>query len=273
MIRRACLLAALCASTTYCQPTVIGGDGSDSDESNPPREDRVYVEEFGPCDTLGERAWCSGEFGEGPTVCEESLDADGLAWGECDWVSECTRECEGDSECEQGCGDTPLVLSFDNAPIQFTTAPGDFMLNPTMCVGTDWVSAATPWLALDRNGDGNINDGSELFGSATVLSTGLTAKHGFMALAELDTNGDRVISGGELNGLVLWADTNADRVSSAVELSSLTSRGVTEISLTYSKERRCDARGNCEGERATFRFLDGTTERAGEVVDLYLANH
>jgi hypothetical protein len=34
---------------------------------------------------------------------------------------------------------------------------------------------------------------------------------------------------------------------------------------------RCDMRGNCEVERATFRYLDATfVERTGDMVDVHL---
>lgn len=48
-------------------------------------------------------------------------------------------------------------------------------------------------LAIDLNGDGIINDGSELFGSSTVMPDGSIARLGFEALAQYDENGDGII--------------------------------------------------------------------------------
>ena len=48
-------------------------------------------------------------------------------------------------------------------------------------------------MVWDRNNDGVINDGSELFGNNTDLDNGNKAAHGFAALADLDSNGDGVI--------------------------------------------------------------------------------
>jgi hypothetical protein len=56
-----------------------------------------------------------------------------------------------------------------------------------------WVNSDDGLLALDRNGDGKINDGSELFGDHTVKSDGTFATDGFNALADLDSNGNGVI--------------------------------------------------------------------------------
>ncbi len=81
----------------------------------------------------------------------------------------------------QACA-TPLVLSFDNRHVDFTQTPGEFdLFGQGMSIGTDWVSAETPWLVLDRDHDGSIADGSELFGSMTVLPSGERAHDGFAA--------------------------------------------------------------------------------------------
>ena len=86
---------------------------------------------------------------------------------------------------------TPLVLAFRGEAVQFNTAvAASFDLTGTMSVVTDWPTSTTPWLALDRNGNGKIDDGGELFGSATLLPSGEPASNGFVALRELDSNQD-----------------------------------------------------------------------------------
>jgi hypothetical protein len=168
---------------------------------------------------------------------------------------------------------TPLVLSFDGAPVTFASTPGAFDLASTMSVVTDWPTARTPWLALDRNGNGAIDDGGELFGSATVLRSGARAANGFIALAELDSNGDGRITPEDAAwpSLRLWSDADGDRVSSAGELSPLAGRRILSIDLAYTSDRRCDARGNCEVERASFRWADDAgVEHTGAIVDVHL---
>jgi hypothetical protein len=166
---------------------------------------------------------------------------------------------------------TPLVLSFDDAPVAFTAnAGGAFdLVADGSCHGGDWPSAATPWLALDRDGNGSIDDGHELFGSAVVLANGTRAKNGFEALRELDTNRDGVLDASDdaFAKVVVWTDRNGDRRSTPSELTSHADAGVKSIALDDHVEHRCDARGNCEGERSLFTMTSG---RRGAVIDVYV---
>lgn len=169
---------------------------------------------------------------------------------------------------------TPLVLAFRGEAVQFNTAvAASFDLTGTMSVRTDWPTSTTPWLALDRNGNGRIDDGGELFGSATLLRSGEAAREGFAALAELDSNADgRIDESDEMWAqLLVWSDVDSDRVSAANELSSVGKRDLVAIELDHVVDRRCDARGNCEVERGGFRYRDGRgRELAGAVVDVHL---
>jgi hypothetical protein len=169
---------------------------------------------------------------------------------------------------------TPLVLAFDNAPVQFTQAVGAFdVAGRSASVGTDWVSARTPWLALDRNGNGNIDDGAELFGSMTTLASGKRANQGFEALAELDSNHDGLIDAKDASysQLLLWSDRNQDRISQPEELQHLADAGVDSLSLVYSSRPACDAM-NCEGERSGLTFRNAAGIQQGTLVDVYLGS-
>jgi hypothetical protein len=192
-----------------------------------------------------------------------------------------TQTCEMDAQGEwawttclnnSSTNSTPLVLSFDGAPVTFAAGSEAFDLAATMSVITDWPAAATPWLALDRDGNGAIDDGAELFGSATVLKSGQRAANGFAALAELDSNGDGKITPEDAgwSSLRLWSDADGDRRSTPGELAPLAARRILSIDLRYTSERRCDARGNCEVERAAFRWADEAGVHTGAIVDVHL---
>lgn len=235
--------------------------------------------------------------GAGTSYCV-AHDVDGavdLRWGVCNQAVACALgdllecpmfdpyPCVRDGEGKQGwslpdgeCGFTPLVLSF-GAALEFAAAPAsaaDFSLRgPDSCARADWPAAATPWLALDRDGNGAIDDGSELFGSGSRLASGSWARDGFIALAELDSDGDRAITPADArwSELVLWADHDGDRRSSGWELLPLASFAVEAVELDYGRASDCDARGNCGFERAGFRYRSGGRSLRGEVIDVHLA--
>jgi hypothetical protein len=187
----------------------------------------------------------------------------------CGLVAPCVTQWVENAFCT-----TPLVLSFQGEPVEFLVdAAHGFALTATQSQVTDWPSARTPWLALDRDGNGSIDDGGELFGSMTVLSAGRRALNGFEALRELDANGDGRITPEDpaFDRLLIWADRDGDRRSSRAEMAPLSTWGVVAIDLVYVLEPRCDARGNCEVERAAFRYRGGDgRERVGAIVDVHL---
>jgi hypothetical protein len=168
---------------------------------------------------------------------------------------------------------TPLVLAFDDEPVEFTQAAGQFDLSGRgLSIATDWVSAKTPWLAVDLDHNGAIDDGRELFGSMTVLANGQRATNGFEALAPLDADGDGWITRRDpgFAELRVWRDTNQDRRSSRSELGSVAEAGLVSIELRNHVVPRCCASG-CEMERARFTFRDANARlRQGSVIDVHL---
>jgi hypothetical protein len=182
--------------------------------------------------------------------------------------------------CEDGswvCGDTPLVLSFTGEAPAFAPAGVDAfdLTGKGVSMVSDWPTAATPWLALDRNADGRISDGTELFGSAVRLADGSRAENGFDALAELDANADGRVDAADprFAELRIWADADADRMTDQGELRPASTGAVRLISIELAYESRavCDARNNCGLERARFTWADANGAlRTGEVVDVHL---
>ena len=169
---------------------------------------------------------------------------------------------------------TPLVLSFDGTAVQYAPSTHHFALQSGRSDGsaTDWPTATTPWLAMDRDGNGTIDSGAELFGSSTRLAGGEPARNGFEALAELDDNVDGVIDSKDSAWcrLMAWSDRNADGVSQKDELVLVRDLGLVAIGLASTVQSRCDENGNCEGERSTFFWNSGATLTRGAVIDVYL---
>lgn len=123
------------------------------------------------------------------------------------------------------------------------------------------------WLVLDRNGNGAIDDGRELFGNRTELSDGTWARQGFVALREFDINKDMVIDQSDpiFSRLALWKDTARDGITQAGELLSLSSVGIVAISVDERTSGKVDEWGNRFRYRAPVTFASGKKRFAYDV--------
>lgn len=164
---------------------------------------------------------------------------------------------------------SPLVLDLNGDGIKTVGIDAGVHFDLTARGQTDavgWVSAQDGFLAMDLNHDGQINDGSELFGVATVLANGEQAHDGFEALAAQDSNHDGVIDAADANfsELSVWTDSNQDGVTDAGELHALKDLGITQLDLAAQKTSVLD-QGNWIGLESTYSTTDGVTHALSDV--------
>lgn len=195
-------------------------------------------------------------------------------------ISNITVECNCDSRSNPSfCGQNdPLIVSLTDRTYRLTDRAGGVEFD----LGDNGTPSQVPWtdprsdeafLALDRNDNGTIDNGSELFGDVTPQHA-TDDPNGFLALRLFDD----VLSGGDEDGrisaadeifpqLELWRDANHNGVSESGELMTLDQVGLEWIDLDFRASGRVDRYGN----RFRFRALSGWREgKVRAVWNVYL---
>jgi hypothetical protein len=257
----------LCANQCSCQGqvSVMSGHGSASFNTDVPKIpcdydaiDAIYCPIPTPSPTPTPEPL--------PTPCEDH----------CSGIVAVNQACFGPADlctfpdndgCQTGLSNVAGCCCIVETPVLIDVLGDGFNLtNPTNGVNFDidmngtreklsWTATNSDdaWLVLDRNGNGLIDNGGELFGNHTTQPEPIdgNVRNGFLALAVFDKSAhggteDGFITSADVvfNSLRLWQDTNHNGISESIELKTFSALGLTKIELEYKKSRRTDSNGN-----------------------------
>lgn len=165
---------------------------------------------------------------------------------------------------------SPLILDLDGDGIETLGHENKIHFdldNTGYAELTGWVGKDDGLLVFDRNGNGEIDNGLELFGNYTKLKSGEYADNGFTALAELDSNSDGKVTyeDEDFSQLKVWQDVDSNGTVDSGELKTLDELGIQSFYLGYIASSEIDEHGNAHAQVGQYELLNGERHEMTDV--------
>ncbi|MER2514304.1 MAG: hypothetical protein ABTQ25_18140, partial [Nitrosomonas ureae] len=167
----------------------------------------------------------------------------------------------------RGWGD-PLVLDLDGDGVEVTKMGFGTdrsmvyfdMDNDGFAERTAWATGGDGLLALDKNGNGKIDNQGELFGNTNTIADG------FLNLKQYDSNADNKITSADAQfaNLRVWVDADKDGQTDAGELKTLADLKITQVNLGATILSNVSNNENTVAATSSF-VMNGVTKTISEV--------
>jgi len=207
--------------------------------------------------------WASNDIGTNDSI-DSDVNGDGVSKHNVAYTAYTTLV-SGENDLTWDAGITPIAIDLNGDGIQtlsraYSTGAFD-LLGTGKAIQSGWLSGEDGFLALDRNGNGRVDNISELFG-------GNNKGDGYAKLGAFDSNADGAVNADDaaFADLRIWKDANGNHQTDAGELLTLAAAGVASLSLAYQALPLMDGNGNLHLERGSAVMADGSTV---DMTDVY----
>jgi uncharacterized repeat protein (TIGR01451 family) len=209
--------------------------------------------------------WASKDIGTNDAI-DSDVAGDGVATTNVTRTDVTTLH-SGENDMTWDAAITPIAIDLNGDGVHTVSradSTGTFdLLGNGKAIASGWLSSSDGFLAVDRNGNGTIDDISELFG-------GNVKGAGFASLAGYDSNGDGVVDlhDDAFAELRIWRDANGNHKADAGELLSLADAGVVSLKVDHVDLPFVDAQGNLHIERSSATLAGG---KVADMTDVYFS--
>ncbi|EEP0993008.1 calcium-binding protein, partial [Salmonella enterica] len=165
---------------------------------------------------------------------------------------------------------SPIIIDLDRDGVETISVEAGIFFDHDgnkFAESTGWVSPDDGLLVFDRDGNGQIDNGSELFGNNTPQADGTNASNGYNALKEYDDNNDGVLDENDViwNQLQVWQDKNSNGIVDESELLTMKQAGIASINTTYKNSSTTDSQGNLHKQTGSITYTDGSKGQSADV--------
>ncbi|PSM52672.1 hypothetical protein CBLAS_0783 [Campylobacter blaseri] len=165
----------------------------------------------------------------------------------------------------------PLVLDLDGDGIETLSLKDGVYFDHNgdgVKFKSSWVDKDDGLLVIDKNSNGIVDNGNELFGNFSKLnSSNHLAINGFHSLKEYDTNSDSIIdiNDEEFLNLKVWQDKNSDGISQSDELKTLDELGIKYLNTNFTNETKNIDKDNTLEFSSTYTKTDKTNLKLADI--------